>query len=71
MFWKRWRTSVLVEGEKEAALVAREEGLPGVNPGFDAYPLDIALPKKQSLLQACRKAIRYSRMGIYNMFYKQ
>ena len=66
----KWKNSVLVEGEKEATLVAREENLPGVSPYFDAYPVDIALPKKRSLWQAIKKSMVYSKMGIYNMFYK-
>ena len=66
----KWKNSVLVEGEKEASLVAREENLPGVSPEFDAYPVDIALPKKRSFWQAVKKSLAYSKMGIYNMFYK-
>lgn len=68
---KKWRNSVLIEGEKEAAMLAREENLPGVNPDFDSYPLDVTLPKRRSLWQAVKKAVRYSSMGIYNMIYKQ
>ena len=71
MFGKgKWKNSVLVEGEKEASLVAREENLPGVSPEFDAYPVDIALPKKRSFWQAVKKSVAYSKMGIYNMIYK-
>lgn len=66
----KWRNSVLVEGEKEANLVARTENLPGVDPGFDGYPVDIQLPKKRTFWQAVKRAINYSRMGIYNMVYK-
>lgn len=67
---KKWKNSVLVEGAKEATLVAREENLPDVDPDFDCYPVDIALPKRRNLWQAAKKAIRYSKMGIYNMFYR-
>lgn len=68
--FKSWRNSVLIEGEKEAALLAREENLPGVNPEFDLYPLDVTLPKRRSFLEAAKKAVKYSSMGIYNMIYK-
>lgn len=67
---KRWRNSVLVEGEKEATLVAREENLPGVDPEFDSYPVDIALPKRRTFWKAVKKSVRYSNMGLYNMIYK-
>lgn len=71
MFGRRkWKNSVLVEGEKEATLVAREENLPGVSPEFDQYPVDIALPRRRNLWQAIKKSMTYSKMGIYNMFYK-
>lgn len=66
----KWKNSVLVEGQKEASLVAREENLPDVSPDFDSYPVDITLPKKRSLKEAIKKSITYSKMGIYNMFYK-
>lgn len=67
---KKWKNSVLVEGEKEATLVAREENLPGVSPEFDAYPVDIALPKRRTFWGAVKKGVKYSQMGIYNMIYK-
>ena len=70
MSWKCWKNSVLVEGEKEATLVAREENLPGVDPEFDCYPVDITLPKRRTFWEAIKKSVNYSKMGLYNMVYK-
>lgn len=67
---KKWVNGLLIEGEKEAMLVAREEDLPGVNPDFDSYPVDITLPKMRTLWQAIKKSIKYSSMGIYTTIYK-
>lgn len=67
---KRWRNDVLIEGEKEARLIARIEGYPDVNPDWTVYPLDLKLPKKRTFLQAVKTAVEYSKHGIYNTFYK-
>ena len=71
MFGKKyWETKILVEGEKSAQLVSRIEQLPDVNPDFNVYPVEIKLPKRQTLKEAIRKAIEYSKHNIYTMFYK-
>ena len=71
MFGKgKWVNKLCIEGEKEAQLVARIEGLPEANPDFDSYPVDMTLPKRKTFIQACKKAIEYSKHNIYNMFYK-
>ena len=72
MFGRRkWKNLLLVEGEKEATLVALEENLEdGVSPEFDNYPVDIVLPKRRNLWQAIKKSITYSNMGIYNILRK-
>lgn len=70
MFGKNWRNSVLIEGEKEAMLIARMEGFPAVNPEFDSYPVDVTLKKKQSFWGAVKRAVLFSERNIYNMIYK-
>ena len=67
---KNWETKILVEGEKSAQLVSRIEQLPDVNPDFDVYPVEIKLPRRQSLKEAIRKTIEYGKHNIYTMFYK-
>ena len=67
---KRWETKILVEGEKSAQLVSRIEHLPDVNPDYDCYPVEVKLPKRQTLKEAIRKTIEYSKHNIYTMFYK-
>lgn len=67
---KKWRTQLLIEGTKEADLIARTEGYPDVNPDWDQFPLDIKLPEKRTFWQAVKKTIEYSKHGIYSMFYK-
>lgn len=67
---KKWRNVVLIEGEKEAKLIARIEGYPDVNPDFDRYPVDLKLPGKVTLFSAVKKAIEFSKHGFYNLFYK-
>lgn len=67
---KRWKNVVLIEGTKEAMLVAQKESLPDVNRDFDSYPVDVALPKRRNFIQALQKALWYSKKGVYNIFYK-
>lgn len=67
---KRWETKILVEGEKSAQLVSRIEHLPDVNPDYDYYPVEVKLPKRQTLKEAIKKTIEYSKHNIYTMFYK-
>ena len=69
-FNKKWRNTVLIEGQKEAEAIARLEGLPAVNPDFDDYPVDITLKGKVSFVDAVKKAVVLSNMNIYNMFYR-
>lgn len=71
IFKKKWKNTLLVEGEKEAQIVARKEGLPMPDPSFDQYPVDLQLPKKLSFKEAVKKAIEYSKLNIYNIFYKE
>lgn len=66
----KWKNEILIEGEKEARLVARIENLPDVNPDYDIYPVDMKLPGRRTMMEAIRKSIEYSKHGIYNMFYK-
>jgi len=66
----KWRNEVLIEGEKSARLLARLEGLPGVNPNYDRYPVDVKLAEKNSFLKAVKRSIQFSELGLYNMFYK-
>lgn len=71
MFGKgRWKNQILIEGEKEAQLVARIEGLPDVNPEYQCYPVDMKLPGKRSFWEAVKKSMQYSKHNVYNMFYK-
>ena len=43
-----WTVVLLIEGEKEAQIVARNEGLPMPDHNFDRYPVDLELPEKMS-----------------------
>lgn len=71
MFGRRnWRNDILIEGEKEAKLIARLEGYRDVNPDWYIYPLDLKLPERRTFWQAVKKAVEYSKHGIYNTFYK-
>ena len=67
LFGKNWRNSVLLESEKEAILLAREEGLPDVNPGMSCYPVDVLLPKRRSLRGALKRCKEFSEKGLYSM----
>ena len=71
LFKKKWVNSVLLENEKEAVLIARGEGLPGVNPDMDCYPVDVVLPKKRTFREALKKVADYSKMGLYSMIIKK
>ena len=71
MFKKKWRNSVLVEGEKEAMLIARMEGLPDVDHNFDNYPVDVTLTRRCSFREALKKALLFSERNMYNMIYKE
>ena len=64
---KKWRNMLLIEGEKDAMLVARLENLPAVDHNFDDYPVDVTLNKKCTFFEAIRKAVSYSERNIYNM----
>lgn len=67
---KIWETKILLEGEKSAQLVSRIEKLPEVDPEFNVYPVEVKLPKRQTLKEAIKKTIEYSKHNIYTMFYK-
>ena len=67
---KNWTNVLLIEGEKEAQIVARKEGLPMPDHNFDQYPVDLTLPERTSFLQSLKKAIEYSELNIYNIFCK-
>ena len=69
--FKRYQNSVLVENEKEAMIVAREEGLPDVNPDAEYYPVDILLPQKRTLKGALKRCIELSKMGLYSMIIRR
>ena len=68
---KRWKVDLNVEGELQAMTVGRNEGLPGINPDFDNYPINVSLPKKMTLKEATKKVIDYGRAGIYSIMYKE
>ena len=67
---KKWKVDLNVEGQLQAMTVSRNEGLPGVNPEFDNYPINVELPKRMTLKQAVQKAIDYGKAGIYAIIYK-
>ncbi len=67
---KNWSNTLLIEGEKEAQIVARLEGLPMPNHDFDMYPVDLQLPKRCTFLESLKKAVKYSELNIYNIFCK-
>ena len=64
---KKWQNQVLVEGEKEAMVIANMEGLPKVDPSFNAYPVDITLPQKRTFKEAVKKAMFLSERCMYNL----
>lgn len=70
IFRKKWRNTVLIEGTKEANIIAQMENLPGVNQDFDDYPVDLTLKGKRTFWQAIKKAVFLSQKNIYNIFYK-
>lgn len=67
---KKWRNAALIEGEKEAIIISRMEGLPEPSHDFDGYPVDMTFPKKVTFYQAVKKAKMLSQRHIYNVFYK-
>ena len=67
---KEWNVDLNVEGELQAMTVARKEGYAAVNPEFDRYPVNVALPKKLTFKNAVQKAIEYGQSGIYSIVYK-
>ena len=66
---KCWKVDLNVEGELQARTVSRKEGLPDINPEFDAYPINVQLPKR-TFKQAVRTALEYAQAGIYSVIYK-
>ena len=70
MFLKKWQNKVLVEGEKEAMVLAQMEGYPDVNPDFDRYPVDVTIDEKLTFWQAVKKAIHLSERCMYNLIIK-
>lgn len=70
MFGKKWQNKVLIEGEKEAMVLAQIENLPDVNPEFDRYPVDVTLTEKLTFWQAVKKAIFLSERCMYNLIVK-
>ena len=66
----KWVNKVLIEGEKDAQLVSRIEGIPEVNPDFDQYPVDYKKPGRRSFWKALKVSLRYAKSNIYCMFYK-
>lgn len=71
LFKKKWRNTILIEGEKEAQIVARMEGLPMPDHEFDQYPVDLQLPKKLNFKEAVKRMVDYSKLNIYNIIYKE
>lgn len=69
--FRKWRNVILIEGEKGAQIVARIEKLPDVNPKFDQYPVDYKIEKKFTKKKAIKNAIEFSKLGLYNMIYKE
>ena len=67
---RNWQNKVLLEGEKEAMVLAQIEGLPDVNPDFDCYPVDVTLREKKTFWQAIKKAIFLSERCMYNLVVK-
>lgn len=67
---KKWNVDLNVEGPLQAMAVSRAEGLPGVNPEFDNYPVNMEIAKKVSLKDAISKAIEYGKAGVYSIVYK-
>lgn len=65
-----WTVVLLIEGEKEAQIVARNEGLPMPDHNFDRYPVDLELPEKMSKRKANKKLLRYSESNIYGVLTK-
>ena len=75
MLFKHWKISILVEGEKELALIQRFPELSDldvseIDRSYDPYPVDITLPPKLTLFRACVVYCRLSKMSIYSMIYK-
>lgn len=67
---KNWRNVLLIEGKKDAEIVARIENLPAVDPNFDDYPVDLTLHRKCTFWEAVKRAALYSEKNIYNIFVK-
>ena len=67
---KKWRNRILVEGVKEAQVIALMEGFPDPNPDFTRYPLDVTLPEKLTFWKAIKKAVWLSERCIYNILVK-
>ena len=67
---KNWTNVLLIEGEKEAQIVARKEGWPMPNHDFDGYPVDLQLPERKTFWKSVKKAVEYSELNIYNIFCK-
>lgn len=65
-----WTVVLLIEGEKEAQIVARKEGLPMPDHNFDQYPVDLELPGKWTKRRANKKLLEYSELNIYGICVK-
>lgn len=67
---KKYRNAALIEGQKEAILIARKYNLPEPNHDFDDYPVDLTFPKERSEEEAIKMAKELSNLQIYNVFFE-
>ena len=71
MFGRRnWKNEILIEGPKEARLIAEIENFPDVNPDFDQYPVDLKFPKLRTFKECIKKMMLYSKHGIYSRIFR-
>ena len=71
IFEKKWKIILLIEGEKEARLVASEENIPIFSDSIEEYPIEFENKVNLTYWQAIKKARKYSELNIYHILYKK
>lgn len=69
---KKYKNVVILENEKDAMLIATKEGYGNVNTDLNGiYPVVMTMNRPRKFVTAVKKAIEYSKMGIFNLISKQ
>lgn len=66
MFKKKYLVSLILDNQKDAALVSAKEGYGNVNTNYNGiYPLTMTIQKRRTYWGAVNRCREYFKMGIY------